>query len=60
MRVLANVVLAALGGAERIDKDAAYAAGTLLNNLRGSPVPIAEAELCLLGMFGAFRRTQLV
>ena len=58
--VIADVVLAALGRAERTDKAAAYAADTLLNNLRGLPVLIAEAELSLLGMFGAFRRTPLV
>jgi lysophospholipase L1-like esterase len=58
--VIADVVLAALGRAVRTDKAGAYAADTLLNNLRGLPVLIAEAELSLLGMFGAFRRPPLV
>ena len=54
--VIADVVLAALGrGSVQTDKAAAYAADTLLNNVRGLPLLIAEIELSLLGAFGVFR-----
>ena len=54
--VIADVVLAALGrGSVKTDKAAAYAADTLLNNVRGLPLLIAEIELSLLGAFGVFR-----
>ena len=54
--MIADVVLRALGRPTiRTDKAAAYAADTLLNNLRGLPFLIAEAELSLVGAFGVFR-----
>lgn len=54
--IIADVVLDALGsGAVHTDKAAAYAADTLLNNLRGLPLLVAEIELSLLGTFGVFR-----
>jgi hypothetical protein len=54
--VIADVVLAALGrGSIHTDKAAAYAADTLLNNVRGLPLLVAEIELSLLGAFGVFR-----
>ncbi len=54
--VIADVVLAALGrGSVKTDKAAAYAADTLLNNVRGLPLLIAEIELSLIGAFGVFR-----
>ena len=53
---IADVVLNALGrGSAHTDKAAAYAADTLLNNVRGLPLLIAEIELSLLGAFGVFR-----
>jgi hypothetical protein len=53
---IADVVLNALGrGSVHTDKAAAYAADTLLNNVRGLPLLIAEIELSLLGAFGVFR-----
>ncbi len=55
---IADVVLAALGRPElRTDKAAAYAADTLLQNIRGLPLLVAEMELSLIGAFGAFRGT---
>jgi hypothetical protein len=54
--VMADTVLAALGRAHlQIDKDAAYAADTLLNDVRGLPTLIAQMEMSLLGAFGVFR-----
>ena len=54
--VLADVVLHALGrGDLHTDKAAAFAADTLLTNVRGLPLLIAEMELSLIGMFGVFR-----
>ena len=54
--VLADAVLDALGdSAIRTNKAAAYAADTVLNNIRGLPLLIAETELSLLGAFGVFR-----
>ena len=54
--MIADVVLAALGrGSIHTDKAAAYAADTLLNNVRGLPLLVAEIELSLLGAFGVFR-----
>lgn len=54
--MIADAVLDALGrSAIRTDKAAAYAADTLLNDLRGSPTLIAEMELSSIGVFGAFR-----
>jgi hypothetical protein len=54
--MIADAVLDALGrGAVRTDKAAAYAADTLLNNIRALPLLIAEEEFALLGTFGAFR-----
>lgn len=54
--MIADVVLDALGRRSvHTDKAADYAADTLLNNVRGLPLLIAEAELSLIGMFGVFR-----
>ena len=54
--IIADAVLDALGrSAIRTDKAAAFAADTLLNNVRGLPLLIAEAELSLLGTFGVFK-----
>lgn len=53
---IADVVLGALGrGSVHTDKAAAYAADTLLNNVHGLPLLVAQAELSLLGLFGVFR-----
>ena len=55
---IADVVLNALGrGSMRTDKAAAFAADTLLNNVRGLPLLVAEIELSLLGLFGVFRQS---
>jgi hypothetical protein len=54
--VIADVVLAALGSALRIDKDAAYDAGTLLNRLLpGLRMLIFDSELALVGSLGVVR-----
>ena len=54
---IADVVLGALGrGSVQTDKAAAYAADTLLNNVHGLPLLVAQAELSLLGLFGVFAR----
>lgn len=54
--IIADLVLTALGRADlHTDKAAAYAADTLLGNLRGLAILIAEMELSLLGQFGVFR-----
>jgi hypothetical protein len=47
-------VLASVGSATRIDKNAAFAADTLLN---GIPffLPVAQLELRKLGQFGVFK-----
>jgi len=56
---IADAVLDALGDRTiRTDKAAAFAADTLLNNIRGLPFLIAEAELSLLGTLGVFRSQQ--
>ncbi len=53
---IADVVLAALGRSDlRTDKDAAYASDTLLNNLHGPQILIADAEFSLVGSLGVFR-----
>lgn len=52
---IADVVFAALGRALRTDKDAAYDADTLLNNLPGLRMLTFDAELALVGSIGVFR-----
>lgn len=58
---IADAVLEALGHAgPGTNKDAAYAADTLLNNLRGLPILVAEMEMSLIGITGVFRGNDAV
>jgi hypothetical protein len=52
---IADVVLGALGRSVKTDKAAAHAADTLLNDVKGPPLLVAQAELSLLGLLGVFR-----
>ena len=54
--IVADAVLRALGHTDKeTNKSAAFEADTLLNNFHGFPVLVAQAELSLLGTFGALR-----
>ena len=50
----ADAVLASVGSATRIDKNAAFAADTLLNDIPFF-LPVAQLELRKLGQFGVFK-----